>query len=87
MPMRNLYSTKLITTSQDESHMNAPRKSTLNFLRNFARAYTFAPGAGTIICNWHRLTTNRPNKTILPESVYSTIHKNLPAYPLNTSQF
>lgn len=51
MPMRKLYPTTLITSSQDDSHMKTPRKSTISFLRNFARAYTFVPEVGTIVCN------------------------------------
>lgn len=35
----------------EESLMKTPRTSTISFLRNFARAYTYTPDCGTLIYN------------------------------------
>lgn len=47
--MSNLYSTTSLIS--EEQAMKKPRKSTLNFLRNFAHAYTVMPAVGGIILN------------------------------------
>lgn len=47
--MSKLYSTPLLIP--EEQTMKAPRKSTLNFLRNFARAYTVLPAVGSLMLN------------------------------------
>ncbi len=47
--MSNLYSTPSLIS--EEQAMKKPRKSTLSFLRNFARAYSAMPAVGGIILN------------------------------------
>lgn len=47
--MTNVYSQNLLT--KQEQNMKKPHKSTLSFLRNFARAYTAIPAVGAIILN------------------------------------
>jgi hypothetical protein len=50
--MLKVYSDKTITTVEvNETSMKTPRKSTINFLRNFARAYTHSAHTGTVILN------------------------------------
>lgn len=48
LPMSDLYSN---STLKREATMKTPRPSTLNFLRNFARAYAAIPAVGTLILN------------------------------------
>lgn len=47
--MTKLYTEDL--TKKDEHQMKKPKKSTLNFLRSFARAYTALPAVGALILN------------------------------------
>lgn len=50
--MHKLYTAKTISAPDaDDSNMKTPRMSTINFLRNFARAYTFSSQTGTVILN------------------------------------
>lgn len=50
LPMSDDYSEKLLI--KNEQTMKRPRKSTLRFLCNFARAYTVLPAvAGGLILN------------------------------------
>lgn len=47
--MSEIYHHQLLIKS--EQSMKKPRKSTLSFLRDFARAYTALPAVGAIILN------------------------------------
>lgn len=47
--MTDVYTQQLLIKS--EQNIMKPRKSTLSFLRNFARAYTALPAVGAIILN------------------------------------
>ena len=50
--MQKIYTIQSHTaTKADTQQMKTPRATTLNFLRNFARAYTFTAQTGTIILN------------------------------------
>lgn len=50
--MHKLYTVKTISAPDaDDSNMKTPRMSTINFLRNFARAYTFSSQTGAVILN------------------------------------
>lgn len=49
--MRNFYSTTIIASSSDDKFMTTPRKSTVSFLRNFARAYAYMPETGSLVYN------------------------------------
>jgi len=47
--MSEIYTQKLLINS--EPIMKQPRKSTLSFLRDFARTYTVIPSIGVLILN------------------------------------
>ena len=50
--MQKIYTTKNRTVQEAEDiNMKKPRMSTINFLRNFARAYSYSPNAGTLVLN------------------------------------
>lgn len=49
--MQKVYTTTLAAAKSDTQHMKAPRTSTLNFIRNFARAYSYTPETGALILN------------------------------------
>lgn len=50
--MHKLYTAKTVSVlGADDSNMKTPRMSTINFLCNFARAYTFSSQTGTVILN------------------------------------
>lgn len=51
MPMQKIYSAK--TQPKSESSINAkPKASTIEFLKQFARAYTFEPALKGNLCNF-----------------------------------
>lgn len=40
-----------VTLTKEDGTMKKPYKSTLNFLRDFARAYIYQPGIGALVAN------------------------------------
>ena len=49
--MQNVYTTELLPSHHSDTDMKSPRKSTINFLRNFARAYAFTAATGALVFN------------------------------------